>query len=107
MPYEEVQERTMRLDVEDAIVQGVEPERANLPITKNFGDDMTYGFLTVGRLKTEKGLSHDAVAKKHASLRFQHSTFEDCASLHYWFSVFSFTQLFFQFLKPRHHVALG
>jgi len=34
MPYEEVQERTMRLDVEDAIVQGVEPERANLPITK-------------------------------------------------------------------------
>ena len=58
----------MRLDVKDAIVRGVEPESANLPITKNFGDDMTYGFLTVGRLKTEKGLSHDAVAKERASL---------------------------------------
>ena len=40
MSYEEVQEKAMRLNVEDSIVREEEPESADLPITKNFGDDM-------------------------------------------------------------------
>jgi hypothetical protein len=68
MSCEEPREKAMRLDVEDATVREEEPESANLPITRNFGNDMTYGFLRVGRLKTEKGSSHDVVAKERASL---------------------------------------